>query len=159
MEYSSGKVGRVFAARFYEGEPVYAGIEEIARREKVRSAFVLALGGVKRGKVVQGPRKLTGPLEAMVAEFDDAREIVAVGTLHWSTGKGKRPLLHLHGGIGRGGKTPIIGCPRVALDTFMVLEVIIVEIKGLAATRELDPATGLKLLHLAGAKEVRLVHS
>jgi predicted DNA-binding protein with PD1-like motif len=153
MEYSVGSVGRVIAARFRDNEPVYAGIEEIARRENVASACVLAVGGVRRGKVVVGPKDPNGKLAAMTEQFDDARELVAVGTLHRADGQ---PALHLHGAIGRGEKPAIVGCPRQGLDAFLVLEVFIIELLGLNATREIDPVTGLHLLELARATQIRL---
>lgn len=152
MEYTSGTIGRVFAARFTDGEPVYAGIEEIARREKVASAIVLAVGGARRGRAVVGPKQTTGPIEPMIAAFDDARELLAVGTIHPADGK---PALHLHAGIGRGGET-IVGCPREGLDAFLVLEVFIIEVAGLDAARKLDPASGLKLLTFAAGTKVPL---
>ena len=62
------------------------------------------------------------------------------------------PKLHLHAGIGRG-DTTIVGCPRGGASVFCVLEVIIMEITGIDASRELDPEIGLKLLTLgAGGK-------
>lgn len=150
MEYTSGRIGRVFAARFHDGEGVYAGIEEIARREKIESAIAFVLGGARRGRVVVGPRRADGPIEPMIAEFDDAREIVGVGTLHLAEGE---PSLHLHGAIGRGGET-IVGCPREALNVFLVLEVFLIEVTGLGASRQLDPASGLRLLSLVNPTRV-----
>ncbi len=152
MEYASGSMGRVFAARFHDGEGVYAGIEEIARREGVTSAIVFLVGGARRGRVVVGPQRSDGPIEPMLREFDDAREIVGVGTLYAADGK---PALHLHAGIGRGDEV-IVGCPREGLDAFLVLEAFLIEVEGLAAGRELDPASGLKLLAFADATQVDL---
>ena len=152
MQYSSGRIGRVFAARFQDGESVYAGIEEIARREQIDSAVVLAVGGARRGRAVVGPKRTVGPIEPMVVEFDDARELLGVGTLFGADGQ---PSLHLHAGIGRGHRA-IVGCPREGLDTFLVLEVFIIEVSGLVAERQLDPASGLRLLALAGAETVDL---
>ena len=150
MEYTSGRIGRVFAARFVDGESVYAGLEEIARREKVDSAIALVIGGARRGRVVVGPRRTDGPIEPMIAAFDDAREIVAVGTIHPADGG---PSLHLHGAIGRGGET-MVGCPREGLDVFLVLEAFLIEVTGVGGSRRLDPASGLRLLSLAGATSV-----
>ena len=152
MEYTSGQIGRVFAARFHDGEGVYAGVEEIARRERIASGVVLALGGARRGRAVVGPKATTGPIEPMIAAFDDARELLAVGSLHQADG---RPALHLHAGIGRGDET-IVGCPREGLDAFLVLEVVIIEVTGLDASRELDPASGLSLLTFAAGTRVDL---
>jgi len=153
VEYSSGRIGRVFAARFHDGENVYRGIEEIARREKLESAVVLAVGGARRGKVVEGPTDPNGPIRAMVSSFDDAREMLAVGTIFPD---GDRPSLHLHAGIGRQGQTPIVGCPRQGLDAFLVLEVFLIEVNGLDAGRTLDPASGLKLLSFLHPARVAL---
>lgn len=152
MEYTSGTIGRVFAARFRDGEPVYSGIEAIAQREKVESAMVLILGGARRGGVVVGPKRADGPIEPMTCEFDDAREIVGAGTIFPTDG---RPGLHLHAAIGRGDQT-IVGCPRERLDAFLVLEVFIIEVKGLAGARQPDPATGLNLLAFANPARVDL---
>jgi len=75
-------------------------------------------------------------------EFDDAREVVGTGTLFWDeTG----PQLHLHAGVGRGDQA-LVGCPRGGATAFCVLEVVVLEIKGIEAARSLDPGTGLKLL-------------
>lgn len=150
MEYSIGQVGRVVAARFHDGEDVYAGIQAVAARESISSAVVYVVGGAKCAKVVVGPRDLQGPLVPLTREFDDAREIVGVGTLHMAEGK---PALHLHGAIGRGEET-IVGCPRLGLEAYLVLEVIIFELLGLDALRQLDPATGLHLLAFAKPKRV-----
>jgi predicted DNA-binding protein with PD1-like motif len=152
MEYASGQVGRIFAARFHDGEAVYAGIEEIARREGIGSALVVVLGGVRRGKVVVGPKKTTGPLEVLTSQFDDAREVAGVGTIHSADG---RPALHLHAAIGRGEQT-IAGCPRLGLEVFLLLEVVIIEITGLGAGRRLDPATGLKILAFASPTQAAI---
>ncbi len=152
MEYATGRIGRVFAARFQDGEAVYAGIEEIARREKIESAMVFLLGGARRAGVVVGPESPEGPIEPMVRRFDDAREIVGVGTLHPAEGK---PSLHLHGAIGRGDRA-LVGCPREGLEVFLVLEVVLIELTGLGAGRQLDPASGLRLLSLAGATKVEV---
>jgi predicted DNA-binding protein with PD1-like motif len=142
MEYSSGSLERVFCARFFDGEPVYEGILQIARQEKIQSGVVYAVGGVRRGGVVVGPEDPNGPVVPIVRKFDDAREMVAIGTLFADDGQ---PALHMHGAIGRGDQT-LAGCPRQGLDTYLVLEVFILEVAGLGAARKLDPASGLKLL-------------
>jgi predicted DNA-binding protein with PD1-like motif len=150
MEYTTGSIGRVFAARFHDGEGVYTGIEEIARLEKIESAMVFALGGARRGRVVVGPKETTGPIEPMTRQFDDARELVGVGTIHPDGGE---PSLHFHAAVGRCDEA-IVGCPREGLDAFLVLEVVIIELTGLSAERRLDPDSGLRLLAFAGARHV-----
>ncbi len=152
MEYTKGRIGRVFALRFRDGEAVYAGVQEVARREKIDSGVVVAVGGARRGRVVVGPRRTEGPIEPMLAEFDDARELVGVGTLHLADGE---PSLHLHAATGRGGET-LVGCPREGLDAFLILEVFIIEVTGLGASRRVDPASGLRLLALDNPVHVEI---
>ncbi len=144
MDYTVGKIGRVVVARGFEGEDIYQEIEGIAAREDIRSASVIVVGGLRKAKVVVGPRNPEGPIEPVYREFDDAREIAAVGTIFWDD---EKPVLHMHGAIGRGDET-LAGCPRGGASVFCVLEVVLIEILGVDARRELDEATGLKLLSL-----------
>jgi len=148
MEYQVGRIGRVIVARGFEGEDVYAAIEEVARREQIRSGLVVVLGGLRSGRVVVGPKSPTGKIQPQYTEFDDAREVFGVGTVFCDE---QGPRLHLHAGIGRG-EQAIVGCPRGGANVFCVLEVILIEIEGVNAARRLDPQTGLKLLALAGAR-------
>ena len=144
MEYAIGRIGRVIVARGFEGEDVYNGIEGIARKENIRSAAVMIVGGLRSAKVVVGPKNPYGPIEPIFRQFDDAREIAGVGTIFHD---GNGPSLHLHGAIGRGDET-IVGCPRGGANVFCVLEIVIMEIEGVDASRAPDPDTALKLLRL-----------
>jgi predicted DNA-binding protein with PD1-like motif len=53
--------------------------------------------------------------------------------------------------MGRG-QTHIVGCPRGGASIFLILEVTIIEITGIDASREMDPQTGLKLLKIRNSK-------
>ena len=59
--------------------------------------------------------------------------------------------MHLHGGIGRGSEA-IVGCPRGGAKVFCVLEVVIIEITDVDASRRGDPELGIKLLTLGAGK-------
>ena len=144
MEYQAGRVGRVIVARGFEGEEVYKEIEALAAKENIRCASVLVVGGLRSAKVVVGPKDPNGAIEPMYREFNDAREIAGVGTI-FSDETG--PKLHLHAAIGRGDEA-IAGCPRGGAKVFCVLEVVIIEIEGVDATRAIDPQFRLKLLTL-----------
>jgi len=146
MDYRVGKAGRVILARGFEGEDLYAGIESIAAKENIRNAAVIVVGGLRKAKVVVGPKEPTGPIEPEFRTFDDAREIAGVGTIVCDE---VGPKLHMHGAIGRGDDT-IAGCPRGGASVFCVLEVVFIELDGIDAARQLDPETGLKLLTLLG---------
>ena len=144
MDYEVGRAGRVIVARGFEGEDVYEQIEAIAAGENIGSAVVVGLGGLRKARVVVGPKSPTGPIEPQYTEFDDAREIAGVGTIFRDeTG----PKLHLHGAIGQGDDV-IAGCTRGGATVFCVLEVVIIEIEGVEASRALDAELGLKLLAL-----------
>jgi len=144
MRYTQGSVGRVFAARLEEGESVYDAVTEIARAEQVQAGVVFAVGGMRRGRVVTGPENSVGPIVPHIEEFDDARELVGIGTLFPSEGE---PSLHFHAGIGRG-TSALVGCPREGMSVFLVLEVIVLELLNVAAARELDEASGMHLLQI-----------
>ncbi len=134
----------MIVARGFEGEDLYGSIESLAAQENLRSAVVLIVGGLRSAKVVVGPKDPHGPLEPTFEQFDDAREIIGVGTIFCDE---DGPKLHLHGGIGRGKET-LVGCPRGGARVFCVLEAVLFEIKGIDASRKIDPEFGLKLLTL-----------
>jgi predicted DNA-binding protein with PD1-like motif len=144
MTYTTASLGRVFVARLEDGDSVYTAVEDIARKENIASAFVLAIGGMRKGKVVTGPENPTGPIVPHYEQFDDARELVGVGTVFPQDGA---PSLHFHAGIGRG-EAALVGCPRAGMSVFLVLEVIIVELLGVSAERVMDEAAGLRLLQV-----------
>lgn len=149
MEYVQGNFGRVFVARLHDGESIYQTVEEIAQKENIRSASVIAVGGMRSGKVVTGPENVTGEVIPIYQEFDDAREIVGVGTIFPKNGK---PFLHFHAAIGRGDEA-IVGCPRAGMSVYLVLEVIIMEMVGIDIERVFDPESGLYLLSIPGAEQ------
>jgi predicted DNA-binding protein with PD1-like motif len=144
MNYTQGRLGRVFIARLEDGESIYDAVTEIAKKEAIAAAAVLAVGGMRRGKVVTGPENPTGKIVPHVEEFDDARELVGIGTVFLQDGA---PALHFHAGIGRG-DSALVGCPRVEMSVFLVLEVVIIEMLDLKADRAMDEASGLNLLRI-----------
>jgi predicted DNA-binding protein with PD1-like motif len=145
MEYAVGRTGRVIAARLFEGEELYESIESIAEKEEIKSAAVLITGGIRKAEVVVGPKAEKPKIEPNFFSFTGPGEVLGVGTIYCDeTG---RPKLHLHAGLGRGDKH-IVGCPRGGASIFLILEVTIIEIAGIDAKRETDPATGFKLLRI-----------
>jgi len=144
MEYTTGAVGRCVCIRLHEGDPVYGSIQSVAEKEGIAAGVVVVVGGVKNGAVVVGPvDQDERPLKTIVKKFNDAREIAGVGTLFKNeTGEMK---LHLHASIGKGSE-PIVGCPRLGLDCWLVTEAIILELVGLNAIRAKEGAEGLELL-------------
>ncbi len=144
MEYAVGKTGRVIAARLFEGENLYDSIESIAEKEQIKCAAVLITGGIRKADVVVGPKAEKPRLEPNFFNFSGPGETLGVGTIYCEQGK---PKLHLHAGMGRA-DTHIVGCPRGGANIFLILEVTIIEIVGIDASRDVEPESGLKLLRI-----------
>ncbi len=144
MKYTQGSIGRVFVAKLDDEDAIYDSILEVANREGIRSGVVMAVGGIRSGKVVTGPEDPNSQVVPIVNEFDDARELVGFGTIFPTDGK---PTLHMHAGIGNH-EHVMIGCPRIAANVYLVLEVVIIELLGIEATREYDPRWAVHVLSL-----------
>ena len=144
VKYTEGSLGRVFVARLEDGEPIYDSILLIAEREGIRSAAVMAVGGIRSGTVVTGPEDPNGKVVPRTTTFDDARELVGFGTIFPLDGK---PSLHMHAGIGDQDHV-MVGCPRIAANVYLVLEVVIIELVGIQASRQFDPEWAVHLLTL-----------
>lgn len=144
MEYRVGKTARVVLARFEDKEDILENITGIARKENIRSAVLYLIGGIKKGRVVVGPEEEKLPPEPVWREINESSEVVGIGTIFW---EGEEPKIHFHGAFGKRDMVRV-GCLRGNSETFLVLEAVIIEIEGINAKRELDPASGLVLLKL-----------
>ena len=142
MEYAVGKTGRIIGARLFEGEDLYECVEEIAKKENIKSAAVLITGGFRKASVVVGPKQEKPKIVGNFKEFAGPGEVLGVGTIYCDeTG----PKLHIHTAIGKGNQI-MVGCPRGGAKTFLIMEVTIIEITNLNAGRIPDKEKGLKLL-------------
>lgn len=142
MRYKTGAIGRVVLARFDHGEPVVPALEDLCRREGIRSGWLFLLGALAQGRLVAGPREARLPPEPVWRAFPDPCEIVGMGSVAEKDGG---PSIHLHASLGRGGEV-LTGCIRKEGDAFIVVEAMILEISGIAASRRPDAASGLELL-------------
>ncbi|MHC4148965.1 MAG: PPC domain-containing DNA-binding protein [Planctomycetota bacterium] len=142
MEYSVGTTGRIIGARLFEGEDIYESIEEIAKREDIKSATVLITGGFREASVVVGPKREKPKIVGNFKSFSGPGEVLGVGTIYCDN---EGPKLHIHTAIGKDSET-IVGCPRGGAKTFLVLEVTIIEIAGVKGGRIPDEGSGLNLL-------------
>ena len=144
MKVSEGRIGRVFVIRLEDGDVVPECIERFAHEQGVSVAQVILLGGIGGGQVVVGPRHSDQmPPEPMLLPVDGAHEVVGVGVL--APTEDGRPVLHIHGALGRSGAT-LTGCLRPGVTTWLVGEAILYEIVGATATRTKDPTSGFTLL-------------
>ena len=145
MKYSQASLGRIFIIRLEDGEIIHEVIEEFAIKQGIRSAALIALGGVdKESKLIVGPKKGRGePIIPMEYILDETHEIVGTGTLFQD--EDKRPVLHMHVSCGRKNET-ITGCVRYGVKTWHILEIILFELMGSESRRIIDDKTGFKLL-------------
>ena len=144
MNYRIGEPGRIVVARFEDGDQILQGIAEIAKKEDVRAGVFYLVGGMKGGRFVVGPETESMPPVPVWRELNESHEIVGIGTIFW---QGDEPKLHFHGAYAKRDSVKA-GCMREKAETFLVLEAIIMEIKGVNAARELDPISGMVLLKL-----------
>ena len=131
MDYRSGTMGRVFAARFDDGDDFLAELTTLIRKENIRSGWFHVIGGLREAGVVTGPREPVMPPEPVWAELNTVREALGAGTIFWD---GAEPRIHLHAALGHHGDT-LTACVRRGTKVYLVLEVFIVETEGIDATR------------------------
>lgn len=145
MRYSEARTGRVFVVRLETGDRLPDAIERLAVEQGIACGFLVVLGGADDGsRIVTGPEDGAAlPPIPMIHRIAGVHEIAGVGTI-FPDAQGK-PSLHLHAALGRGGAA-VAGCTRPGVDIWKVGEVVLVELLGTGARRELDPATGFSLL-------------
>jgi predicted DNA-binding protein with PD1-like motif len=85
------------------------------------------------------------PPDPVLLPVDGAHEIAAVGVI--APDEAGQPVLHIHGALGRSGKT-LTGCLRPGVTTWLVAEAVIYEILDVRATRVYDSASEFKLLEV-----------
>lgn len=145
MQYSEGTLGRIFTLRLENGERIPDVIEQFAKEHDIKRAYCTLLGGIDGGNLVVGPEDGAATnITPLLHPVDGAHEAAAVGTIF--PDENGTPMLHMHAALGRDGKTRT-GCIRPGLDTWLVGEVVIMEIIGNDMVRKIDPKTGLKLLN------------
>jgi predicted DNA-binding protein with PD1-like motif len=131
MEYRKGTIGRVFSLRFDEGDFFLEELIKMIRKENIRSGWFHVLGGLREADVVTGPKEPVMPPEPVWSEARGAREVVGAGSIFWDD---TEPKIHLHAAMGHHGDT-LTACVRKGTKVYLVLEVMIIEIEGIEATR------------------------
>ena len=144
MRYQVGQVGKVVVARFEDREDVIESLGSIVAKEDIRAAAFYLVGGMREARIVVGPEREEIPPTPVWKELGESHEIVGFGTVFY---QGDEPKIHFHGAFGKRDSVTV-GCMREKTETFLVLEAVIFEIKGITAVREFDPASGLTLLKL-----------
>ena len=147
MRFSQGSLGRVFVLRLEDGDVLNDTVEAFARDQQVAAALAFFLGGSAAGsRLVVGPDAARGDaVIPLVHMLSGTREVLALGTV-FPDEKGE-PKAHMHAAAGREGDATV-GCARAGLATWLVGEVVLLEILDTGARRETDAATGFELLTL-----------
>jgi predicted DNA-binding protein with PD1-like motif len=146
MKVSEGRIGRIFVIRLEDGDVVPECIERFAQEKEITVGQVVLVGGIGSGEVVVGPRRSDEmPPEPVLLPVDGAHEVAGVGVL--APDEDGKPVLHIHGALGRSGKT-LTGCLRPGVTTWLVAEAVIYEILDIKATRVYDASSEFKLLEV-----------
>lgn len=145
MRYTQGKSGRVFVLRLEDGEVIHEVLEEFAEDRRIDAASVMIVGAADKGsKLVVGPKDGEDmPPIPMENKLEEVYEMEGVGTIF--PNEDGKPVLHMHVACGRKG-AGVTGCVRRGVKVWKVAEVVIIELIGVNARREIDPRTGFELL-------------
>ena len=144
MKYQTGEIGRVIVAKFEDGDVILDNLIEIAKKEDIKTGVFYLVGGVKNAKIVVGPEEDVLPPTPVWRELRDSHEMVGIGTIFWHKNE---PKIHFHGAYGKHDRMKA-GCLREMAETFIILEGIIFELKGIDAIRNLDPKSNMVLLDM-----------
>jgi uncharacterized protein len=144
MQYTKGSIGRVFLAKFDNGDILIDKLSELAGKEKIKAATMVFIGALNKGDLVTGPKKPVIPPEPNKVNFKDGWEVMGIGTIF--TNK-KGPQIHIHSAMGKK-KSVLVGCVRGKSRVFLVVEARIFELRGVKAVKEIDLKTGLNLLRI-----------
>lgn len=79
----------------------------------------------------------------MYKNFNDGRELIGIGSIFLEN---KKPKIHLHSSIGRENKINL-GCIRKNTKVYIIIEILLLELRGIQASRKLDPKTQLNILN------------
>lgn len=144
MKYTQGAIGRVFVVKFDDDDVFLEKLTGLVKKEKIKAAAMIFLGALKEGDLVTGPKKPVIPPIPNKVTFKDAWEAMGIGSIFTNA---RGPQIHIHSSMGKK-KKALTGCVRGKSRVFLVIEAVIFELKGVRATKEIDPKTGLNLLRI-----------
>ncbi|MGI6513799.1 MAG: DUF296 domain-containing protein [Syntrophomonadaceae bacterium] len=143
MKYSQGQLGRVLVAKIEHGDDLLKELSQLAVKEGMTAAVLFLIGALKKASLVAGPQEDVIPPSPVWNSFDDAHEMIGIGTLF--VDHNQEPVIHLHASAGRADDCRT-GCIRGDAEAYLVVEVIILEILDSGARRKLDAITGMDML-------------
>lgn len=131
MDYRTGSIGRVLTIRFDHEDNFLDGLKKIVLKEKIKSGWFQILGAVRHADVVIGPEKPVMPPLPVWTKVDEAREAIGTGSIYMDE---EEPIIHLHAALGHHGET-ITACVRKNTKIYLILEVLLFELRGIEASR------------------------
>ncbi len=144
MKYTKGSLGRIFLLKFEDGDFVVDELSAFARKEKVKAGVMVFIGALNKGELATGPKKPVIPPEPNKMNFEGGWEALGIGTIFCNKAG---PQVHIHASLGKKQKV-LTGCVRGKSKVFLVIEAVVFELKGVKASKDIDPATGLNLLRI-----------
>ena len=144
MQYSEGRLGRVFVLRMDHGEDLIESLQKFLQEKKIESCTALFMGALCDGMAVTGPKLPVVPPSPNYEAYESAWEVFGMATVYPSV---EGPKLHIHSSLGRG-RQSLMGCIRDRAAVYLIVEAVLFEICGLAAERAWDEKMQLYLLSL-----------
>lgn len=144
MEYTQGTIGRVLLVKFQDDDVLIDNLSLLVKKERIKAATMIFIGALKKGDLVTGPKQPVIPPVPNKVAFKDGWEVMGIGTIFTNS---KGPQIHIHASMGKKNKV-LTGCVRGKSKVFLVVEAIIIELKGVRAGKDIDPKTGLNLLKI-----------
>lgn len=141
MQYVQGRWGRVFIVRIDHGEDLLLTLHQFIAEIGIQHGFIQFLGALGDGRMVTGPGHLVLPPEPHFESFEGGWELFGMATIFPAE---EGPRIHIHASVGRG-TDAMTGCLRERAITYIVVEAVVMEFKGLSATIRHDARTGLSL--------------
>jgi len=144
MKYTQGTLGRVFLLKFEDEDILIDKLSLFVTKERVKAATMIFIGALRKGDLVTGPKKPVIPPQPNKVSFKDGWEVMGIGTVFVNS---KGPQIHIHSSMGKKNKV-LTGCLRGKSKVFLVIEAVVLELKGIKASKDIDPKTGLNLLRI-----------
>jgi predicted DNA-binding protein with PD1-like motif len=144
MKYTKGSLGRIFLLKFEDNEIFADKLVDFAVKERVKSACIVFIGALRKGDLAAGPKKPVIPPQPNMLSFNGGWEVMGLGTVF--TGS-RGPQIHIHTSMGKKNRV-LTGCLRGKSKVFLVIEALVMELKGIKAAKDIDPHTGLNLLRI-----------
>ena len=82
MQYSEGRLGRVFVIRVDHGEDLIQSIQRFVSEKKVNSGLIIFLGALREGRLVTGPEEPVVPPTPHFHDFEGGWETFGVATVY-----------------------------------------------------------------------------